>query len=218
MPQELKTYKPLHTIIVDNFFEDPYKVIELANSLEYTDASKDEYRWPGERSTFIHKIDYNFFNYVITKVLNTYFPFAKVSCKEAKLLFQKISSFYEDGWVHKDPNVITFIVYLNNTKVIDNGTSLYVPKNPYLKNKDLTIHDDKKIKSFKNFNKIKEYKPYRLENNNQFEETIRVNNIFNRCVMFNASTYHKANNFNVIDNYEDRLTLIGFIQDFTFEY
>jgi len=218
MTQELKNHKPISTIIVDDFFENPHKVIELANSLDYTDAAKDNYAWPGIRSIPIHEVDYTFVNDTVVKVLNTYFPFAKVSYNDARLHFQKISSIYEDGWIHSDENLITFIIYLNNTKNINSGTSIYVPKNPHSKYLDLIINIDKKLESFKDPNKVKDYEPYRLENNNQFEETIRVNNVFNRCVMFNAPSYHKANGFNTIDNSDDRLTLVGFIFDFTIKY
>jgi hypothetical protein len=216
MPQEIQKHKPFPTIIVDDFFEEPNKVLELANSLEYTDAADYDYKWPGKRSTLIHEVDYNFFNNIVVKVLSTYYPYAKVSYNDTRLLFQKVASIYEDGWIHKDDNLITFIIYLNNTKITDAGTSICIPKNSIIDN--IIIHTDKKQESFKDPNKVKEYEPYRLENNNQFEEVIRVNNVFNRCIMFNASSYHKANGFNTIDNSEDRLTLIGFIHDFTFEY
>ena len=218
MIQEIKKHKPFPTIVVDDFFEDPHKVIELANSLEYTFGKKDEYNWPGKRSTPLHEIDYDFFNDTILKVLGTYFPFAKISFTNARLRFQKVSSIYEDGWVHRDENIITFIVYLNETKSTDAGTSIYIPKISHPEDHDISINTNKKNESFKDLKKIKDYESYRLENNNQFEETIRVNNVFNRCVMFNAPSYHKANGFNTIDNSEDRLTLIGFIHDFTYEY
>ena len=218
MTQETKKYKPFPTIIVDDFFEEPHKIIELANSLEYTDASGDNYAWPGKRSTPIYEADYSFFNDTVVKVLSTYFPFAKVSYNDARLLFQKVSSIYEDGWTHRDDNLITFIIYLNETKISGAGTSICIPKNPNHDNTEIISNGNKKRESFKDPNKVKEYEAYRLENNNQFEETIRVNNVFNRCVMFNAPSYHKANGFNTIDNSDDRLTLIGFIHDFTFGY
>jgi hypothetical protein len=151
-------------------------------------------------------------------ILRTYFPFAKVSYNDARLLFQKVSSIYEDGWTHRDDNLITFIIYLNETKISGAGTSICIPKNPNHDNTEIISNGNKKRESFKDPNKVKEYEAYRLENNNQFEETIRVNNVFNRCVMFNAPSYHKANGFNTIDNSDDRLTLIGFIHDFTFGY
>ena len=213
MTQETKKYKPFPTIIVDDFFEEPHKIIELANSLEYTDAADYDYAWPGKRSTPIHEVNYDLFNNIVIKVLSVYFPYAKLSYNSANLRFQKVSSIYEEGWVHSDDNLITFIVYLNDTKTIDGGTSICIPKN-----KDITLYKDKKRESFKDPNKVKEYESYRLKNNNQYEETIRVNNVFNRCVIFNAPSYHKANGFNTIDNSEDRLTLVGFIEDFTFEY
>lgn len=211
-------YKPFPTIIIDNFFKDPHKVIELANSLSYKDASEDEYRWPGERSIGLHEVDYDFFNDTVLKVLYAYIPYAEISYDNAYLCFQKVSSLYEDGWIHSDEDqVLTFIVYLNS-KTSGAGTSICVPKIPNIPAKDLLIHLDKKVESFKDLNKLKKYEPYRLENNNQFEETIRVNNVFNRCVIFDSSSYHKANGFNTLSIDTDRLTLIGFIKKFKFEY
>ena len=117
MTQEIKKHKPFPTIIVDDFFEDPHKVIQLANSLDYIDSAEVNYAWPGKRSTPLHEADYSFFNDTVVKVLTTYFPFAKVSYNDARLLFQKVSSIYEDGWTHRDENLITFIIYLNETKI-----------------------------------------------------------------------------------------------------
>ena len=47
----------------------------------------------------------------------------------------------------------------------------------------------------------------RLENNNQFEKTIYFSNIYNRCISFDSSTWHCADEFSGED---ERLTLIIF--------
>ena len=195
------------TIITDNFFANANNIVKYANSLEYIE-NNDNY--PGCRSAYLHEINHDLFKYCVLKVLNTYYPDADIVCNNAIAQFQKISNIYEDGWVHQDNALITFIIYLNDTNTIDSGTSLYTPKN-----KNILSYIDKKKESFKYPDKVKKYEQYRKLNNNQFIETLKVNNIFNRCLAFNSSTYHKANGFNIIDN---RLTLIGFIYDFNYSY
>ena len=49
---------------------------------------------------------------------------------------------------------------------------------------------------------------FRIESNNDFEETVRFSNVYNRCIGFDSSHWHCANDFS--KNKEPRLTLIIF--------
>jgi len=61
----------LQTIVVDNFFSNVDKVINLSKELKYHSAPSNE-NWPGIRTKSLHSTHYNFFNEVILQVLNYY--------------------------------------------------------------------------------------------------------------------------------------------------
>ena len=60
------------TLIVDNFFKYPERVVDFSNNITY--ERDKEYKWPGKRSKEIHEINQNFFIYFATKVLSVLYP------------------------------------------------------------------------------------------------------------------------------------------------
>ena len=62
--------------------------------------------------------------------------------------------------------------------------------------------DNKKIEKDR-----EEFNSNREEFNSNFEETDRFNNLYNRCIGFDASIWHGANN---LQSNDERLTLIIF--------
>ena len=100
-----------------DLLEDPVGILEYAGSLKYIkDAT---YRYPGSRSEGLHDIDEELFLYVGDKLIRLMFGAGTEDVQwRAKAFFQKIT--YEDlgnntkntGWIHKDKNLLTFIVYL----------------------------------------------------------------------------------------------------------
>ena len=57
--------------IVDDFFDDPDAIVELANSCMYFDT--DVGNWPGKRTEQLYEIDNRFFNYFGEKIFKLYF-------------------------------------------------------------------------------------------------------------------------------------------------
>ena len=52
---------------------------------------------------------------------------------------------------------------------------------------------------------------YRLENNSQFEETIKVGNVYNRLIAFDSQLFHAAQSlFGNEEEDNERLTLVLF--------
>jgi len=192
------------TIILDNFFDNPEKIVEFANSLEF---KKDlEGRYPGKRTDLLHTINKNFFDFFAKKVVSVLYPINYLEANyNLSLTFQKISNDHiNKGWVHTDNMAaITVIVYLSKHK--ECGTSIFECKNAIPTNKN---SDKKKeiylSKDFKN------EKRFLNENNDQFEETISIKPRFNRIIIFDSSNHHAAQKFKEDSINEDRLTLIGF--------
>ena len=204
------------TTVADNFFSDPYKIIKYANTCEY-EYSVDG-RWPGQRTKFVHTINQNLFVHTCYKILSILYPKDYLNLDfRATQHFQKINlNNYDNSWIHNDGfnnNLFTAIIYLSEHD--DCGTSLYHLKKDSFEaicsdklsptEFYLNINDNKKRKKDKELCKI---------NNDQYEETIRINSRFNRIVMFDANHYHAAHNYHPSKlKQQERLTLITFFND-----
>ena len=215
--------------IVDNFFHNPDKIRKFALKQKYS-KSKDG-SWPGERTDFIHKIDPQFNDAIILKVLSSFVSLGKeISWKDSQISFQKITPFSDNpldiknsGWVHIDSEwAFAGLIYLTPGADLQSGTSIFQPKKEkekIVKNKfiDGEYGDDiHKIKKQFYLNKLKDIKKYEkelLNNNNLFEETIKIDNVYNRMISYSGASYHKANNFYAGEN--ERLTLVFFVNGIT---
>jgi hypothetical protein len=193
------------TIILDNFFKYPEKIIEFSKTLQYEECTDGA--WPGKRSKNLCEISQELFNKINLQMLSLIYPLKNHSISfEACTQFQKISSIYrQGGWIHADDGMFTFIVYLSNHK--ECGTSIYEPKNTI----SGIIHHDKKRNNY--LNKKFDDDTFLLENNSQFEETIKIKSRYNRIIGFDSSQIHGAQNFFENGLEEDRLTLISFISN-----
>ena len=194
------------TIILDNFFKYPEKIIEFSKTLQYEECSDGA--WPGKRSKNLCEISQDLFNKINLQMLSLIYPLKNhLISFEARTTFQKISNLYkQNGWIHTDDDyMFTFIVYLSDH--LECGTSIFEPKNTLSK----LINCDKKEESYlkKNFNDD----TFLLENNSQFEETIKIKSRFNRIIGFDSFQIHAAQNFFENGIEEDRLTLISFISN-----
>lgn len=114
------------TYSLKNFYKDPYKVIDFAKTCEF---KKDETnRWPGKRSSCLSIINPSLFHYSCKKILNMVYGNREPLDFEAWNGFQLISNQDvngSNGHLHKDPNILTAIIYLSSstnsgTKILDN--------------------------------------------------------------------------------------------------
>jgi len=198
-------------ICVDNFFEEPLKVKEFADSLKY--FKSEEGRWPGFRSNVMHEENNKFFNWSTKKIVSLFYPMqVREATWIAEQTFQRIPGdlFKNKGWVHTDGDYeFTAIIYLSEHK--NCGTSLYKSKTFGA----APINEFEKRKRYLNTDKIteKEEKEFLNENNNQFEKILEIPSLFNRLIIFDASNLHAAENFYNENIKEDRLTLITFFKD-----
>lgn len=203
------------TIITDNFFTEPNKIITASKKLIFKKAQDG--RWPGARSELLHKVNNNLFLHVCTKILSIMYPMNHLNLYfEAESTFQKIdSSLYDEGWVHNDANVniFTAIVYLSEHK--NCGTNLYHPKDDIFEACILSDRHNPNAHYLdtKDAEKRKLNRQLCKENNSQYEETVHVNSRFNRLLIFDANHYHAAQPFNNIKGEnKERLTLITFFR------
>ena len=193
------------TSVIDGFFEDPYKVREFALVQNFSpDPNK---MWPGTRSDLLININANLHYYTIFKFLSIYYPIADIKNYFAKAYFQKVNKDFKSGWVHKDNDIITGIVYLNPDGDENSGTSICEPKVPGTQ----LINGEEKRKFIADPKNYKgDINTLRQQNNNQFTDSIIIKNKFNRLLSFDSHLYHTANEY-VGEDTTERLTLVFFI-------
>ena len=203
--------------IVDDFFTDPDYVRDLALSSKYIESDP---RWPGRRTDYLKSIDETLFHYVGNKLFNI-FSTSSPEYWNIKMHFQKIYPFSEDkwdrrnrGWVHYDSNeLFGGIIYLTKNPDPDTGTSIYKTKNG-LYNYTNQQHS-MKIKLYNGDDlDIDEYNKHYDEYHNQFVETVKVDNVYNRLLIFGGDVLHGVRTVGL----EERITISFFcntVQNYT---
>ena len=196
--------------VLDNFFDNPDKVRRWALQQEY--LPDPEGRWPGLRTKLIHELDEPFFQNTCRKFFSQFYDFQRDEEIEwsVSMCFQIVHEGYDCGWIHSDGKTaqITGIIYLTPDSNLNGGTSIYREKSNLL----YTVHrhDEYKQNSYLNKISIEEAKKHKEEHNSQFEETIRVSNVYNRLVLFDSHLHHAAQDF-FGEGQDSRLTLVFFV-------
>lgn len=200
---------------VDNFYKEPDKIREWALSLNYTPSETGN--WPGVRSKPLHLIDQKFYQEFAKKFVSIFYDINLYDIEyDISTAFQLIdpldqnpNSSKNTGWIHQDPSIFAAIIYLSPNINMSCGTSIFQPKNALaeqivgkgaaVKNKFfLGDHVDEE-----------EYDNAITETKNNFEESIRFNNVYNRLIAFDSTQWHAANNF--YSEKQPRLTQLVFV-------
>lgn len=195
--------------VLDNFLPDPDKIREWALKLNY--STDPQGNWPGLRSDEISSINRPFYDWFCKRYFSLFWDIKSEPMQwESNLGFQKTDMSYGQGWSHSDTkqSLMTAIIYLNPNPAPNSGTSI-------LKLKDSTVlpdpawHESKRRFVFGERNDPTVI-AHREMNNACYEETIRVNNVYNRLITFDAHCHHAAHDF--FGNEDDsRLTLVMFV-------
>tara|TARA_B100000902_G_scaffold316739_1_gene308172 strand:- start:401 stop:1054 length:654 start_codon:yes stop_codon:yes gene_type:complete len=193
--------------IVDDFFEDPDAIVEMANEFKY--YPPDTGNWPGERTKQLHLVEDRFFNYLGEKI-HLLFHDNSPGYWNMQTHFQKIKPFCEDkyhqlnrGWIHQDIDThFGGIVYLNKDTEPDTGTSIYKAKKGFALQYKEEIGMKEALYRGEDVN-IDDYVKAYDAAHAQYVETVKIENVYNRFVMFNNKTHHGVQTFGT----KERLTL-----------
>ena len=208
--------KNFYPSCVDNFFDNPDLIREFALSLEMKPS--EDGSWPGLRSKSLHEIDNEFHVNIFLKILSVYYDlkYADISWETGKAFFQSIPKYkgsdsINKGWIHMDNgDELAGLVYLTPDANPDSGTSLFKLKDefkdtyvPFARAPDKhTFYTNRKITDEDYLKSLEKW-------NNQFQETVRFQNLYNRLITYDANELHKANGF---DSEKNRLTLVVFMR------
>lgn len=183
--------------VFDNFFKNPYTVMELGNSLEYHRAD----RWPGERTENLLQLNnphvVEFAKFFARKLAND--VFYGINTFHLDLRFHK-NDIYDhpdanSGWIHNDELEFAGLVYLNfENPSIKTGTSIF----DKVSDEIFEVRDFESRKQL-NLNRVvtEQYLEDLKNNRDQFIETVNVGNKFNRLVAYDAGQWHRPNNYEV---------------------
>lgn len=195
--------------VIDNFFPDPDKVVEMASNLKF--YKTNEGQWPGERTQELSHLNQDFFLSTALKILGTFYE-SSVESIDMSMTFQKIKPFEESrnqGWIHRDNGMqLGGLIYLNQSPEPDTGTNIYEETRGYsLVDREV---NETKIKHYLG-HKVsdEEYESSYNKMRSQFTETIKVENRYNRLLLFDGMTYHGVNTFG---KDTERLTLVFFLK------
>lgn len=202
--------------VVDKFFETPDLIRDFALSQEY--YKSDDGRWPGLRSDPLNEISPELFNTFCHKILKIFFNFDYTSTNwNLEASFQKVPcqrpdniKNINDGWIHSDDDCFfSGVVYLNKNFPPNTGTSIYSP----IDEESLNFSVEEKCKFYLGKEITdEEYLTALTKNNNQFLETVKIENVFNRLIIFESGQYHGVPSF-FSGTDEDRLTLVFFMKN-----
>jgi hypothetical protein len=195
------------TTIIDNFFESPELIRNYALSLDF---SKDSGNYPGVRTDKLNDINGNLFRLIVNKVYSVFFGVNDTVKITGNVSFQLINDYFENGWFHKDSkdSNIAGVVYLNPQAPLNGGTLIGQSIKEY-NFEDVKVRDDfyagKKVD-------LEQYRQIRDNFNACFEDTLIVNNVFNRALIYDSQKFHRENKFFGKTKEDSRLTLVFFMK------
>ncbi len=194
---------------VDNFFDDPQEVRDLALSLEFSESTS---RYPGKRTKNLHVASPVYFNYFCKKIMGIFYDFKDKSISwEINTSFQIIEPFKNNqlnkGWIHTDDDqMFAGLIYLNPSPNLDGGTSIFKPKKIGMS----AINVEQKRNFYETGEENEKVVQDLEQNNEQFIETITFKNVYNRMICFGGEQYHAASSY--VSEDEPRLTQVFFVK------
>lgn len=198
---------------VDNFYSNPDDIRALALA-EIKDNPIDvKGIYPGIRSRQLKEINKDLYNQFCYKFFSIFYDLRTSKIQWVMdTSFQLIEPFSTNkdsprnrGWIHLDERVICGgVVYLTPDIEPSTGTSMFRLDNPETLNKS---NDKKEYYETGIFRP--NYDTELEKHNNSFTETARYNNIYNRLIGFDSSTWHGVNSYYTTK--EPRLIQVFFV-------
>lgn len=205
-----------YLITRDNYLNNPEVVIELSKAQKYNRATY----YPGLRTDNLlsskDPATIDFANWFTNNLSFNVFP--GISLYETYLCFHinDVSKHtdYNLGWIHSDYGTLAGLVYLTpNESNIDTGTSIFnLTGSCEEKPGDAAARAAFSLKD----ELTEDYITGFASNQQQFKESIRVGNQYNRLVAYDSQMFHRPNSY-VTETNQPRLSLLFFISKFDYQ-
>lgn len=204
-----------YLITRNNYLSNPEVVIELSKMQTYNRATY----YPGKRTDNLlasqDPATKEFANWFTSNLSFNVFP--GISLYDTYLCFHinepTAHTEYNVGWIHNDPGTLAGLVYLTpNESNLDTGTSIF-----NLTGSTAELPGDCAARSEFHFTDVltPDYVTGFTSNKNQFTETIRVGNQYNRLVAYDSQMFHRPNSY-ITATGQPRLSLLFFISKFDY--
>ena len=195
--------------VVDNFLDNPNIIKEWGLTLDYQPHPEGVY--PGKRTKNLREINDKFCWEFSQKILSLFYSSPPPQNYNLQLYFDITEkNKYEEGWIHRDPADISFILYLNQDTKINCGTTLYNLKSNHISFPDQTNYLKLKSQDFLNQSISEEGRKARKDYNSNFDKILDIPSIYNRLFIFPSTHPHSANKLDT-GTEEDRYILVGYI-------
>ena len=197
----------------DNFFVNPDKVLSLFEQETFFKSTA----YPGSRTNNLlesaNEQSRNFGLFFAKKICDEIFTGIHGLMIDVRFHVNQVYSneTANQGWIHSDEADLAGLVYLSKNECsLDTGTSLFVKDTAG----DFAVKD---FPSRQEFNvsgmPTDQYIADLSANHTNFTETVRVGNVYNRLVAYDANIFHRPNKYN-LDSSEVRKSIVFFIREF----
>ena len=184
---------------IENFYLNPDKVREVALTQEYQPASVLGGNWPGIRTVYLNNIVPDIYQQ-FTERLYAFLGWPKGKSAYFETSFQICNEKDGDSWVHQDDfNQYTHIamVFLQPNPQPNSGTLLYNIK------EGISDEDGGKDWHYSDNNGNPDF--YKVKK--------RFPNIYNSCILYGPSEWHKSDVYFGSSNDNARLTQVCFLRE-----
>ena len=180
-------------VIKDNFFPDPESILESCNQL---DCDGSYSNWPGLRTNCFSGINRELFLFISNRIF-TLIHDKPPNNYNMSMSFQKIKPYVKGdkwdkknrGWVHQDCCLFGGVIYLDKNPDKDAGTGIYKLKDGYHFQNEEILSYKKLLYEGKLTDDGQYYGAYDMIAD-QYEETLRVPNVYNRLVLIPGDQMH----------------------------
>ena len=180
-------------VIKDNFFPDPESILESCNQF---DCDSTYPNWPGLRTNCFSGINRELFLFIGNRIF-TLIHDKPPDRYNMSMSFQKIKPYVKGnkwdkknrGWIHKDYCLFGGVIYLDKNPDKDAGTGIYKLKDGYHFQNEESLSYKVLLYSGKLVDDGQYYQAYDMIAD-QYEETLRVPNVYNRLVLIPGDQMH----------------------------
>lgn len=192
--------------IQDNFFEDPNLIRKIALAQNYESSVGDRLIWPGYR-TDASVLASTYLTHRIWSLTGD------ASLQITRSTFQYIPERYGEGSFHVDsPDKYTCIIYLTPNPPDNSGTEVCDEMDDPMSQEYWDEFIPIKQSFIKEGINQKEYDRMRKLSAEKINPIVKVNNKFNRMLIFSSHLFHRAQKFFGSSLVDSRLTLVSFIK------
>jgi hypothetical protein len=206
-----------YMICKNDFFKNPDKVLALFSKQQFFNSPS----YPGIRThNLLESVDEetrNFGLFFAQKIADEIYPGIYGFMIDVRFHINQVynETKVNEGWIHCDDADLAGVVYMTKEELsLKTGTSMFIKSTEG----DFPVKDFNSRQEFNVTGVPTETYITDLESNHKhFTETLRVGNLYNRLISYDAKIYHRPNRYN-LESVVPRKSIVFFIKGFKREY